>query len=281
SYDVDPLDAAAEILWFNKIVVVTAAGNLGKHALYPPANDPFVITVGATDTRQTADVGDDAVAAYSSMGPTLYDEIAKPDLVAPGNRLISLRTQGSYIDTNFAENIIPLADYAPTASFETSGTAVSNYLMLSGTSTSAPVVAGAAALMIGADPSLTPDDVKVRLMGTADPVAGATANQQGTGTIDVDEALAATTRADGWALSAYLGDGKKFFKNGDYNKWEKRVWQKYGWTKFKWTKFKWTKFKWTKFKWTEVAWTKFKWTKFKWTEYDWMKFKWTILIQGQ
>ena len=170
-----------------------------------------------------------------------------------------------------------MADFAPTAPAET----VSNYLMLSGTSTSAPVVAGAAALMIGADPSLTPDDVKVRLMGTADPVAGATVHQQGAGTLDVDEALAATTRAHGWALSAFLGDGKKFFKNGDYNKWEKRAWQKYGWTKYKWTKYKWTKYKWTKYKWTNVAWTKYRWTKYKWTEYEWAKYRWTTLIQGQ
>jgi subtilisin family serine protease len=280
----DPIAMAVEAAWQRGITVVCAAGNegdFGAGGVLSPGNDPFVITVGATDTRQTADVGDDVVAAYSSVGPTLFDEIAKPDLVAPGNRLISVRTQGSYIDLNFPENVIPLADYAATGSFETSSTAVSNYLMLSGTSTSAPVVAGAAALMIGADPNLTPDDVKVRLMGTADPVAGASVHQQGAGTLDVDEALAATTHANGWALSANLGDGKRFFKNNDYNKWEKRVWQKYGWTKFKWTKFKWTKFKWTKFKWTEVTWTKFKWTKFKWTEYDWMKFKWTILIQGQ
>jgi len=280
SFTRDPVDRAVEAAWRSGITVVCAAGNegdFGSGGILSPGNDPFVITVGATDTRQTAAVTDDAVASYSSLGPTLFDEVAKPDLVAPGNRLISLRTQGSYVDTNFPLNVIPLADFAPTAPAGT----VSDYLMLSGTSTSAPVVAGAAALMIGADPSLTPDDVKVRLMGTADPVAGASANQQGAGTLDVDGALAATTRAHGWALSAYLGDGKKFFKNGDYDKWEKRVWQKYGWTKFKWTKFKWTKFKWTKFKWTEVSWTKFKWTKFKWTEYDWMKFKWTILIQGQ
>jgi len=280
SFTRDPVDRAVEAAWRSGITVVCAAGNegdFGSGGILSPGNDPFVITVGATDTRQTAAVTDDAVASYSSLGPTLFDEVAKPDLVAPGNRLISLRTQGSYVDTNFPLNVIPLADFAPTAPAGT----VSDYLMLSGTSTSAPVVAGAAALMIGADPSLTPDDVKVRLMGTADPVAGASANQQGAGTLDVDGALAATTRAHGWALSAYLGDGKKFYKNGDYDKWEKRVWQKYGWTKFKWTKFKWTKFKWTKFKWTEVSWTKFKWTKFKWTEYDWMKFKWTILIQGQ
>jgi serine protease AprX len=280
SFTRDPVDRAVEAAWRSGITVVCAAGNegdFGSGGVLSPGNDPFVITVGATDTSQTADVSDDVVAAYSSVGPTLFDEVAKPDLVAPGNRLISVRTQGSYLDTNFPLNVIALADYAPTASPGT----VSNYLMLSGTSTSAPVVAGAAALMIGVDPSLTPDDVKVRLMGSADAVAGATVNQQGAGTLDVDGALAATTRADGWALSAFLGDGKKFFKNGDYNKWEKRAWQKYGWTKYKWTKYKWTKYKWTKYKWTNFAWTKYKWTKYKWTEYEWAKYKWTTLIEGQ
>ena len=280
SFTRDPVDRAVEAAWRSGIAVVCAAGNegdFGAGGVLSPGNDPFVITVGATDTQQTANVADDVVALYSSVGPTLFDEVAKPDLVAPGNRLISLRTQGSYIDTNFPLNVIDLADYAPTA---LPGT-VSNYLMLSGTSTSAPVVAGAAALMIGADPTLTPDDVKVRLMGTADPVAGATVHQQGAGTLDVDEALAATTHASGPALSAFLGDGKKFFKNGDYNKWEKRAWQKYGWTKYKWTKDKWTKYKWTKYKWSEVAWTKYKWTKYKWTEYEWAKYKWTTLIEGQ
>jgi serine protease AprX len=281
SFTRDPVDQAVEAAWRNGITVVCAAGNegdFGSGGILSPGNDPFVITVGATDTLQTAEVTDDSVAAYSSVGPTLFDEVAKPDLVAPGNRLISLRTQGSYIDTSFPENVIPVADYfRPPVPAET----VSNYLMLSGTSTSTPVVAGAAALLIGADPSLTPNDVKVRLMSTADPVAGATAQQEGAGTLDVDGALAATTRAHGWALSAFLGDGKTFFRNGDYNRWEKRAWQKYGWTKYRWTKYRWTKYRWTKYRWTEVAWTKYRWTKYRWTEYDWAKYRWTTLIQGQ
>jgi serine protease AprX len=276
----DPIAMAVEMAWQSGITVVCAAGNegdFGSGGILSPGNDPFVITVGATDTRQTANVADDVVASYSSSGPTLFDEVAKPDLVAPGNRLISLRTQGSFIDTNFPANIVPLASFAPKAP----STMTSNYLMLSGTSTSAPIVAGAAALMIGAVPTLSPDDVKVRLMGTADRVAGASTNKQGAGTLDVDGALAATTHADGNALSAFLGDGKKVFSNGDYNKWEKRSWEKYGWTKYKWTKYKWTKYKWTKYKWTDIAWTKYKWTKYKWTELEWAKYKWTTLIEGQ
>jgi len=266
----DPIALAVEAAWQRGITVVCAAGNegdFGSGGILSPGNDPFVITVGATDTQQTAGATDDVVASYSSVGPTLFDEVAKPDLVAPGDRLISLRTQGSYIDTNFSGNVVPVADFAPKAPLDT----VSNYLMLSGTSTSAPVVAGAAALMIGADPSLSPDDVKVRLMDTADPVAGASANQQGAGTLDVDGALAATTRASGPALSARLGDGKKSFTNGDYNKWERRAWEKYGWTKYKWTKYAWTKY----------AWTKYAWTKYAWTKYAWTKYAWTTLIEGQ
>ena len=277
----DPIALAVEAAWQRGITVVCAAGNegdFGAGGILSPGNDPFVITVGATDMNDSADVSDDFVAPYSSVGPTLFDEVAKPDLVAPGSHLVSLRTQGSYIDTNFwDDNGVLVSTYTLNAPPDM----VSNYMTLSGTSTSAPVVAGAAALMIGADPSLTPDDVKVRLMGTADPVAGGTVNTQGAGTLDVSEALSATTHASGWALSAYVGDGKKIFKNGDYNKWEQRAWQKYGWTKYKWTKYKWTKYKWTKYKWTEVAWTKYKWTKYKWTEYEWAKYKWTTLLEGQ
>ncbi len=186
--------------------------------------------------------------------------------------------------------------------------------MLSGTSTSAPVTAGAAALMLGADPSLTPDDVKLRLMATADPLPGATRHQQGAGLIDVDEALADTSRSEGYALSEDLGDGTTILSKNVYAAWDTTAWKKYGWTKFRWTKFRWTKFRWvkfrwtdteveatkfrwvkfrwtdvgaTKFRWTDVGWTKFRWTsdyqatKFRWTEYDWTKFRWTILIEGQ
>ena len=62
SYHTNPLDAAVEILWFNKITVVVSAGNIGKNALFPPANDPFVITVGATDDRGTLSTADDVLA---------------------------------------------------------------------------------------------------------------------------------------------------------------------------------------------------------------------------
>jgi serine protease AprX len=155
SYDVDPLDAAVEILWFNKIVVVAAAGNLGKHALYPPANDPFVITVGAADDRGTPGVADDTVAGFSAYGKT-YDHFAKPDLIAPGVNLIStLASSDAVLAQAHADHMV--SGYTPTPS----------YFRMSGTSVAAPVVAGAAALVLQQNPNLTPDQVKYRLMATA------------------------------------------------------------------------------------------------------------------
>ncbi len=293
--DFDPIAKAVEFAWKHGITVVCAAGNEGEFGpggILSPGNSPYVITVGATDTRQTATLDDDAVTYYSSAGPTLWDEYAKPDLVAPGNRLISLRVRDSFIDATAPQNLIPVASYAPTAP---AGTEPS-YLMLSGTSTSAPVGAGVAALMIGADPSLRPDDVKVRMMESADPLAGATRFQQGAGLLDAAGALASDARSDGYALSEDVGDGTTILTKRDYAAWERIAWMKYGWTKFRWTKFRWTKFRWTKFRWTgvswtkfrwtkfrwtNVAWTKFRWTKFRWTEYQWAKFRWTVLVEGQ
>ena len=235
-----------------------------------------MITVGASDTCQTASTTDDIMTYYSSVGPTLFDEYAKPDVVAPGNHVISIRARDSYIDVNFSFNQIPVSTYAPTAPAGTE----TNYLSLSGTSTSAPVTAGAVALLLSADSTLTPDDVKVRLMNTADPLPGATRYQQGAGAIDVAAALDDASRADGYALSADLGDGMTILDRDVYSAWDQRVWSKYGWTKSKWSKFlgskfKWSKFKWSKFKWSDVGWSKFKWSKFKWSDVAWSKFKWS------
>ena len=293
--DFDPIAQAVEFAWKNGITVVCAAGNEGEFGpggILSPGNSPYVITVGASDTRQTATTSDDIITYYSSVGPTLWDEYAKPDVVAPGNRLISLRVNGSYIDTTFPQNVIHVADYAPTAPEGTEP----GYLMLSGTSTSAPVGAGVAALMIGQDPNLSPDDVKVRMMRTADPLPGVTRFQQGAGVIDAAGALASRAHSHGYALSEDVGDGTTILTENDYAAWDQVAWTKYGWTKFRWTKFRWTKFRWTKFRWTGVewekfrwtkfrwtnmAWTKFRWTKFRWTDYEWAKFRWTILTEGQ
>jgi serine protease AprX len=270
----DPLAMAVEAAWKSGIVVVAAAGNEGEFGpggILSPANEPHVITVGADDTRQTRPTDDDIICYYSSVGPTLFDEYAKPDVVAPGNRNISLRVPGSFVDTNWPENQIPVADYIPGAPVD----ATPQYFKLSGTSTSAPVVSGIAALMLDADPTLTPDDIKLRLMETADPLPETSVHQQGAGVVDVPEALTSSLKANGPTLSEDLGDGTTILPAAVYEGFEDYAWLKFKWTKFKWTKFKWTGTDWQKFKWTGVSWDKFKWTKFKWTGVDWDKFKWT------
>src|SRR5262249_27850990 len=140
------------------IVVVAAAGNAGKlpdgtpvlGGIASPGNSPFAITVGATNTFDTVARDDDQVTTYSSRGPTRYDNIAKPDLAAPGNKIISLEAQNSWIPTNY-----------PTEHIAGSGN--NAYLRMSGTSMATPMISGAAALLLQAQPNLSPAQVKFML----------------------------------------------------------------------------------------------------------------------
>jgi serine protease AprX len=151
SYQNDPIDVAVERMWSSGIVVVTAAGNNGNAAgtISTPGDDPFVITAGANDDHTTAGIGDDTLATFSAVGPTV-DGFAKPDLVAPGKSVVSLRSPGSTIDqANPAARI---------------GTA---YFKGSGTSFSSAITAGAAALVLSRNPALSPNQVKARLTANA------------------------------------------------------------------------------------------------------------------
>jgi serine protease AprX len=216
SYTTDPLCQAVETAWKAGIVVVVAAGNngrdnsVGNHGygtIMAPGNDPYVITVGAMKTGGTALRADDQIASYSSKGPSVVDHVVKPDLVAPGNRMVSLRDAGSTLDMAYPEARIAVAgNYTP------------QYFRLSGTSMAAPVVSGAAALLLQKEPALTPDQVKARLMKTAgksfpsystasDPITGVVYTMQydiftiGAGYLDVAAALNNSERPNGRAFS--------------------------------------------------------------------------------
>jgi serine protease AprX len=220
SYTLDPLCQAVEQAWKAGIVVVVAAGNSGRDNSYhtrgfatigAPGNDPAVITVGATRTMQTDTRADDAIASYSSKGPSLIDHVVKPDIVAPGNRTISLLAKNSTLD---AQN--PSLEVGPSGTCSPAPCSA-KYFRLSGTSMATPVVSGAVALMLQNDPTLTPDTVKARLMKTAwkgfgvysssyDVFNNLYNNQYdvftyGAGYLDVDAALANTDVANGVALS--------------------------------------------------------------------------------
>lgn len=173
SYLVDPLDAAVEFAWLHGITVIVAAGNCGdgadsvasdtgtpycpnvpagQAATYAPANDPFVITVGATNDQGTSASGDDIVAPWSSHGTSL-DGTSRPDVVAPGSHIISMLPTNSVL----AGEATPVQG---------------NFYRLGGTSVAAAEVSGVAALAFAAHPDWTPDSFKGALIGTAQPITG-------------------------------------------------------------------------------------------------------------
>jgi serine protease AprX len=185
SYLTNPLCAALEILWFNGYVVVVSAGNRAESALYPPANDPFLITVGATDDHGTPLIEDDTMAVFSAYGTTT-DGFTKPDLVAPGVNMVSLMNSKTSIlalqhpDHRLPEYTAPLG----------------GYFNMSGTSMSSAIVSGAIALLLQDEPDLNPDQVKFRLMATAakaDRWPGYDPYRAGAGYLDIYSAVHANT----------------------------------------------------------------------------------------
>ena len=179
SYWTDPLTLAVKAVTDQGITVVTAAGNLGKNAqgqlqygaITAPGNAPWVLTVGASSTRGTLTRSDDTMAGFSSAGPTFLDFDAKPDLVAPGQGTISLAAPGSRFYIDKAADLV-----AGKISLSTKP-----YLTLSGTSMAAPVVAGTVALMLQANPTLTPNLIKALLQYTAQSYPGYSPLRQGAG----------------------------------------------------------------------------------------------------
>ena len=167
SYNTDPLTVAAKRVVETGVVVVAAAGNMGKAlnglpqygAISAPGNAPWVLTVGASSTQGTVDRRDDKMALYSSRGPTMIDFAAKPDLVAPGTGTVSLATPESLFYSTKATHLVSGWRW---------GLSTMPYLTLSGTSMATPVVAGTVALMLEANPNLTPNMVKAILQFTSE-----------------------------------------------------------------------------------------------------------------
>jgi|694.fasta_scaffold155342_1 serine protease AprX len=235
SYHLSPLNAAVELLWFNGIVVVVAAGNNGTAELFPPANDPFVITVGATDDRGTQSLADDVIGSFSAYGITL-DGHTKPDLVAPGRNIVM------YLPRNYK---LTMGKNHPTHK-------VSNdYFRMSGTSLAAPIVAGAAALLLQDEPMLTPDQVKHRLLATANKNwPGYDPLRAGAGYLDIYAAVNGTTTASantGITASQLLWPGST------------TTWGSVSWNSVSWNSVSWNSVSWNSVSWNSVSWNSDHW----------------------
>ena len=170
SYAIDPLDYGIEQVWAAGVLVVVAAGNRGPSpgTIDKPGDDPFVLTVGAT--AGPGGVENETVAAFSSQGPT-PDAFAKPDVVAPGTSIVSLRAPGSTVDV-----------LRPAARVDES------YFKGTGTSQATAVASGVAALLFEVDPSLSPDEAKAIITDSAHHELAAQPGG-GAGLVDVVHAL--------------------------------------------------------------------------------------------
>lgn len=229
SYLDDPLCKMVENVWKRGIFVVTAAGNNGRlnsslpddsdapldnegfgtayGSIQSPGNSPYVMTVGAMKEGFSGRVSD-KIATYSSRGPSILDYVMKPDIVAPGNMVISIGpSQGHLYRRASDTNTIPLIDYIIDP-MTFSPTGKNSYFKLSGTSMATPVVAGAAAMMLQREPWLTPDTLKARLMVGASKWAHSDNVGDpctfGAGYLDIPSAMANTFVATTYALSPKL-----------------------------------------------------------------------------
>ena len=179
SYLTDPLCQAVSRAVKAGIVVVASAGNYGMTptgqpvlgGVTSPGNSPDAITVGAIETMGTVDRSDDRVATYSSRGPTRFDFVVKPDVVAPGTRVVSAEAAGSYIAVNYP-------------SWHVAGSGKNSYGRLSGTSMSTAVVSGGVALLLDMNPNLSPAQVKLLLQTGARFIPSAGLIGGGTGSVD-------------------------------------------------------------------------------------------------
>ena len=265
SYATSPIDAAVEHLWHDGLVIVAAAGNLGTASdavFYAPGNDPFVITVGCLDDNGTPTPADDTLCSISSRGRT-EDGFAKPDVVAPGRKIVGALAAGH-----------DKLQVALAQQFNDRVTPDGQHIRLSGTSMAAPVVSGTVALLLERFPSLTPDQVKSILIGSAHTYSGQT---DSAGAIN---ALAAVRAAAAGAFSASnVGlanlPGLNLTAGVGSVAWDGARWTSATWDGARWTAAYWDGARWTGGHWDGARWTSSYWDGARWTGAYWDGARWT------
>jgi len=253
SFMYDPLDKAVEKLWFNGVVVVAAAGNYGfpDHASgvpYAPGNDPFVITVGASDTGKSVSTNDDTSAPWSAWGYTL-DGFAKPDISAPGRYMVGPVPVTATLYRERPDHVVE-----------------PGYMELSGTSFAAPVVSGIAALILGNAPTLTPDQVKGALLLGAKPLPKATDMSEGAGEVNAGKSIQLKNPpAANKALTKFVvGDpitGSLVF---DAASWASAAKGDASWASASWSDASWSSASWASASWAAASWSDASWASASW-----------------
>jgi serine protease AprX len=289
----NPLDKAVEAVWNSGIAVVVSAGNAGPFngTILSPGDDPLVITAGALDDMATASIADDEMNDFSSVGPTSPDGWIKPDLVTSGRSVVSLAVPGSTIYNNHPSALVGAANFAG-----------------SGTSFSAAVTSGAAALVLADNPGLTPNQIKARLLGNTSPGPLGDPFADGHGALDayaaatsgpmnfsqsaanltpvspgVTVSLSPTRPVDTWNTNLWPGtswnqpppDGRAWngwaWNGGDWNGFSLngRAWNGGEWNGAQWNGADWTGRAWNDSGWNGSAWNGSAWNGSAWNGSAW------------
>ncbi|MFT5709850.1 MAG: serine protease AprX [Halioglobus sp.] len=184
----DPINQAAMKAWASGITVIAAAGNEGPDAMTigSPGNLPYLITVGAVTDSWTVDTrDDDYIPDFSSRGPTPNAHI-KPDIVAPGGHMTGITRMGSTLTKQYPDYLLKTGEF-----------------VMTGTSQATALVSGMVALLLQLEPDLSPDDVKCKLMSSAEPAINSdgllsySPFQQGSGYVSVTRAITLGQRGCG------------------------------------------------------------------------------------
>jgi serine protease AprX len=287
SWQTDPLSYAAEVAWRSGIVVVAATGNDGKGSqLAMPAANPYILAVGASDHMDTATTADDKPAPFS----TYAGGLRRPELVAPGLGITSLRNPGSNIDL-----LYPAARQG------------ARYFRGSGSSQAAAVVSGSAALLLQQRPDLTPDQVKSLLKGSATKLSGVSPNAQGSGLVNLRAARVAATPVAAQALGVSTGTGSLQQARGthhlvrdgveltgerdvngrDFNSatwaptslagssWSGGMWNGSSWSGSSWSGSSWSGSSWSGSSWSGSSWSGSSWSGSSWSGSSWSGSSWS------
>jgi serine protease AprX len=267
----DPLNQAVETLWFSGVVVVAAAGNYGENGqpttvAYAPGNDPFIITVGASDLNGSAwTAADDFAAPWSAFGYTL-DGFAKPELGAPGRGLVG-----------------PVPALSSMAREHPERVTASGYMWMSGTSFAAPIVSGAAALVLAHHPDWSPDQVKGALMVSAQPTAAGPA--LGVGEVNAKAATQVSNPPNpNLALNEFVaadGSGGLAFDAASWANtaqanasWNSASWNSASWAAASWNAASWANASWAAASWAAASWNSASWSAASWAAASWAAASW-------